>query len=150
MDSTCYASRNLTDGNISSNLTDLYLLGSVENLTISSDCALANQQVLEYANCFTANTDAGASFNYTAQVVKLVNLDGSAVSAGLLEEIFCKPAIEIKNEKEGKMILLTPWLSKLSSFNFNRDNKRRDWSGCRDSALRWWALSLSSSNKTKK
>lgn len=104
LDSTCYASRNMTDENFISNMTGLYLLKTVENSTISSDCPLANQQVLEYSNCFSANTDTDASLNYTAQVVKTVNLNGTEISVGLLEEIFCKPAIEIKNEKEALLI----------------------------------------------
>ena len=87
---------------ISSNLTDIFLLDSIENGPVNSNCALANQQILEYSQCFTANAESdGSVLNYTANVVKTTILDGKEVFVGLVEEIFCEPFVHINFEKTG-------------------------------------------------
>ena len=87
---------------ISSNLTDIFLLDSIENGPVNSNCALANQQILDYSQCFSANADFdGSVLNYTANVVKTSILDGEDVFVGLVEEIFCEPFVHMNFEKTG-------------------------------------------------
>ena len=102
LDANCHASRNSSDDAISSNLTDIFLLDSIENGPVNSNCALANQQILDYSQCFSANADFdGSVLNYTANVVKTTILDGNGVFVGLVEEIFCDPFVHINFEKTG-------------------------------------------------
>ena len=102
-DASCHASRNSSEYTISSNLTDIYLLDSIENVPVSSNCALANRLILDYSHCFSANAGSDASvLNYTANVVKTAYVDGEEVFVGIVEEIFCEPFVKIRIEKKRK------------------------------------------------
>ena len=97
-------SRNETDNTFDSNLTDIYLLDTMDSKGPgSSNCALANQQFLEYSQCFAANAASdGSVLNYTANVVKSTNVQNNEnVFVLLVEEIFCEPSIEINTDKTG-------------------------------------------------
>ena len=73
------------------------------NGPVSSTCALANQELLEYSQCFAANAASGGSvLNYTAKVVKSTNFPNNEnVFVGIIEEIFCEPFIAIETDKTG-------------------------------------------------
>ena len=73
------------------------------NGPVSSTCALANQELLEYSQCFAANAASGGSvLNYTAKVVKSTNFPiNENVFVGIIEEIFCEPFIAIETDKTG-------------------------------------------------
>ena len=104
LDANCHVSRNSSNDAISSNLTDIFLLDRIENGPVNSNCALANQQILDYSQCFSANADVdGSVLNYTANVVKTSILDGEEVFVGLVEEIFCEPFVHMKFEKTGSL-----------------------------------------------
>ncbi|CBY37719.1 unnamed protein product [Oikopleura dioica] len=101
LDASCHASRNSSEYTISSNLTDIYLLDSIEYGPVSSNCALANRLILDYSHCFSANAGSDASvLNYTANVVKTAYVDGEEVFVGIVEEIFCEPFVKIRIEKK--------------------------------------------------
>ena len=87
-----------------SNLTDLFLTSSLENKTVTSDCALSTQQVFEYSKCFSANAQAGSSLNFTSQVVKAVEVENSYVFVAVVEEIFCEPTIKIQLDENALLI----------------------------------------------
>jgi hypothetical protein len=101
---SCHASRNETEATVDSNLTDIYLIATMDsNGSVSSNCALANQQLLEYSHCFAANAASdGSVLNYTANVVKSTNVQNDQnVFVGLVEEIFCEPSVDIETDKTG-------------------------------------------------
>ena len=70
------------------------------NGPVSSNCALANQQLLQYSQCFAANAaSVGSVLNYTANIVKSTNVQNNEnVFVRLVEEIFCEPSIEIDTD----------------------------------------------------
>jgi hypothetical protein len=77
-------------------------LDIISNDSVSSSCALANQQLMNYSQCFAAHAAYGGSVvNYTANVVKSTNVQNEHVFVGLIEEIFCEPSIYIRTEKTG-------------------------------------------------
>ena len=77
-------------------------LDIMSNDSVSSSCALANQQLLNYSQCFAAHAAYdGSVVNYTANVVKLTNVQNEQVFVGLIEEVFCEPSIDIGTEKTG-------------------------------------------------
>ena len=74
----------------------------ISNDSVSSSCALANQQLLNYSQCFAAHAAYdGSVVNYTANVVKWTNVQNEHVFIGVIEEIFCEPSIYIWTEKTG-------------------------------------------------
>ena len=78
-------------------------MDSISNEPVSSNCALANQLILEYSQCFAANAASdGPVLNFTANVVKSTKLQNDEnVFVGLVEEIFCEPSIDIETDKIG-------------------------------------------------
>ena len=78
-------------------------LDTFNNGSVSSDCALFNQQLLNYSECFASNAVSGGSvLNYTAKVVKSTNFPNNEnVFVGIIEEIFCEPFIAIETDKTG-------------------------------------------------
>ena len=66
-DASCHASRNSSEYTISSNLTDVYLLDSIENGSVSSNCALANQLILLTARRFSWDSLKKYSVNHLSK-----------------------------------------------------------------------------------